>query len=277
MNPQILTAIARKDLLEVRQNKAAWMPMIIVPLIFVIIMPLAFILFPAQMDISPQALGSDPDLQTFLQNMPPAISAQLAGLNEIQQILLLVLGYLFAPMFLIMPLMFAAVIAAESFAGERERKTLEALLYTPASDAELFLGKVLAGFIPAVLISWLSFVVYALVLNGAGYSIFGRMWFPLPAWYPLIFWIAPALSLMSIALTVLISARTQTFMGAYQASGALVLLPLALVFGQLSGVLYLSAGAGLAIGALFWLIAAALTRAALSGFKRSRLLVQTAN
>ena len=34
------------------------------------------------------------------------------------------LGYLFAPMFLIMPLMLSSIIAAESFAGERERKTL---------------------------------------------------------------------------------------------------------------------------------------------------------
>lgn len=275
MNPTIVLAIVRKDLLEVRQNKSAWMPMIIVPLVFVVILPLAFILIPTQMSLSPEALGSDEDLQLFLQNMPAAMSAQLAGLNELQQMLLLVLGYLFAPMFLILPLMFAAVIAAESFAGERERKTLEALLYTPASDSELFLGKTLTAFAPAVLVSWVSFAVYTLVLNGAGYAVFGRLWFPLPAWYPLIFWITPSLALMGIALTVLISARTPSFMGAYQMSGALVLLPLALMFGQIGGVLYLSVGVGLALGALLWLAAAALTWVSARGFKRSRLLVQT--
>jgi ABC-type Na+ efflux pump permease subunit len=196
----------------------------------------------------------------------------LEGLDAVQSAIVMGLGYLFAPMFLIFPLMFSTVIAAESFAGERERKTLEALLYTPATDGELFMGKVLAAFIPALLLTWGSFVGYAVVVNTAAWPLFGRIWFPLASWWPLMFWIAPALAVLGISATVLISIRNQTFMGAYQLSGSLVVLVLALVFGQIAGVLYLSVGIGLLVGLVVWLAAAGLTAAAVRSFRRSQLL-----
>lgn len=272
MNRQRILAIAHKDLLEVRQNRAAWMPMVVVPLLFVLILPLALILIPPRVQFSPEMLAAEGDLKLFLENMPPSMSQALVGLDALQSMMVILLGYFFAPFFLIFPLMFSTVIASESFAGERERKTMEALLYTPASDSELFLGKVTAALAPAVGISWASFILYTLVLNTAGYPLFGRIWFPLPSWWPLIFWITPALALLGTAATVLISARVRTFMGAYQTSASLVLLVVALMMGQISGVLYLSVGVGLLVGLLFWLIAVALTAAAIRSFQRSTLL-----
>lgn len=44
-----------------------------------------------------------------------------------------------------MPFLVASCIAADSFAGERERKTLETLPATRLSDRAIFLGKVLAA------------------------------------------------------------------------------------------------------------------------------------
>ncbi len=73
--------------------------------------------------------------------MPESMSRVLQGLDAAQIMIVTVLGYMFAPMFLIVPLMFSTTIAAESFAGEKERKTLEALLYQPISDKELFSGR----------------------------------------------------------------------------------------------------------------------------------------
>lgn len=272
MKTQRILAIAQKDLLEVRQNRYAWLPMIIVPILFVLVLPLAMILIPPRLQLSPQELASQSDLEFFLQNMPPSMAQALAGLDEFQSMVLIMLGYLFAPFFLIFPLMFSTVIAAESFAGERERKTMEALLYTPASDSELFLGKVLAALAPAIGISWGSFILYALVLNTAGYPLFGRIWFPLPSWWPLILWITPALALLGTAATVLISARVRTFMGAYQTSASLVVLVVALLIGQFSGVVYLSVGIGLLIGLVLWLVAGGLMTLAVRSFHRRTLL-----
>ena len=77
-----------------------------------------------------------------------------AALAIIKALIVLILVYFFAPFYLILPLMVASVIAADSFAGEKERKTLEALLYTPTTDGELFLAKMLSAWTPAVAVAW---------------------------------------------------------------------------------------------------------------------------
>jgi ABC-2 type transport system permease protein len=275
VNTRIIRAIATKDLLEVRQNKAAWIPMLVVPLIFIVIFPLAIILIPTQFDVSMESMTNDSDLETFLQNMPQGMLQHLEGLDELQGMIVIMLGMMFAPMFLIFPLMTSTIIAAESFAGERERKTMESLLYTPATDKELFFGKVMAGFIPALIISWGSFFLYTIVLNVFGWPLFERIWFPLDTWYPLIFWITPALSLLGVSFTVLISSKTPTFMGAYQSSSALVIVVVALMIGQVSGVVYLNVAIGMLVGLICWALAIALTLIAIQNFSRSKLLVST--
>ncbi len=275
MSSKRIFAITKKDLLEVLQNKAAWVPLIVVPIFFVILIPLAIMLLPRYLPISPEEMMPAYQLKGFLENLPASMTTILNGLESIETMQVLIMGYMFAPMFLIFPLMISTIIASESFAGERERKTVEALLYTPASDAELFIGKALAAFLPALAVTWVSFILYAVVLNITGFPIFERLWFPLSTWYPLLFWVTPAVALLGIAFTVLISARTPTFMGAYQTSGSLVLLVLGLVAGQASGVLYLSVGIGMLVGLFFWVLAGLLTYFAIRTFNRSKLIASS--
>jgi hypothetical protein len=276
MNWNHIFTIANKDIREARGNRAVWMPMLIVPLIFIIVMPLAIIFGMSSSADFSNSMTSDPDMAMFFERMPEFMTFEIEGLNSAQTGLVLMLGYFFAPFFLIIPLMFSTIIASESFAGERERKTIEALLYSPATDSELFLGKVLAAGLPSVLITWGSFLAYILVVNTAGYGLMGRVWFPLATWYPLIFWIAPAISLLGISATVLISSRVQTFMGAYQSSASLVLLVVGLMIGQATGVLYLSVGIGLGLGAIIWLVDIVLTTIAVRTFNREKLLANAA-
>lgn len=275
MNWRTIFTIARKDIKEATQNRSVWLPILIVPLIFVVIMPLGMILGISSAGTSEANPMNDPDFAMFLERMPLFLSELINGLDQVQSGIVLLIGYLFAPFFLILPLMFSTVIASESFAGERERKTIEALLYTPASDSELFLGKVLSALLPAVLITWGGFVVYTIVANVAAYPVMGHVWFPLPSWYPLIFWVSPAISLLGIAVTVLISARVQTFMGAYQSSASLVLLVLALLAGQATGIVYLSVTTGLLIGLGLMLVDAVLMFYAIRTFNRDALLAST--
>jgi len=103
MKISILKAIATKDLLEVRQNKAAWMPMVIVPLVFVLLLPLGLILGPQLFNVPLDEFLADPDLETFLANMPPVLMKTVDGLNAVQSAIVVGLGYMFAPMFLIFP------------------------------------------------------------------------------------------------------------------------------------------------------------------------------
>jgi ABC-2 type transport system permease protein len=271
MNWKTIFTIARKDLYEARQNKAVWLPIMIVPLVFILVMPLVIIIVASTPSLS-GSLSGDSDTARMLEMLPQFMTQATAGLSLTQTFVVMFLGYFFAPFFLILPIMFSTVIASESFAGERERKTIEALLYTPATDTELFIGKVLGAFIPAVLITWASFIGYIIVLNGAGYNLMGRLWFPMTNWYPLIFWVSPALSLLGISATVLISAKVQTFMGAYQTSASLVLLVIALMVGQISGVLYLSVFVSLLLGLGILIVDVILSWLAVRTFNRSHLL-----
>ena len=273
MRWNVIVAIAKKDLLEVRQNQSAWTAMLILPLILVVILPLVMGI---AISSAPAQTSTDPDVISFMSQMPPSLSRYVQGLSENQAVLVVMLGLMFAPMFLIMPLMFSSIIGAESFAGERERKTLESLLYTPTTDAEVFVGKSLAAAIPALLITWISFGIYILVVNAATFQAMGQIWFPLPTRYPLIFWISPALSLLGVAFSVLISAKTRSFMAAYQWSGSLVVLVLGLMIGQISGLLYLSVGVSLIIGAVFWGLALVCTWFATRLFRRTTLLTNPA-
>ena len=270
MNWKHVWAIARKDLREAMANKAVWIPMLLVPLIFVVLMPLAMILIPSAMGST--AMETDSELQEMLAMMGPQMERVLSGYTADQAITVLMLGYMFAPMFLIVPLMFSTTIACESFAGEKERKTIEALLYSPATDGELLAGKVMAGFLPAVVISWLSFLGYIVVLNVAGWPMFGRIWFPLPHWWPMILWMTPALALLGISITVLISKKVKTFMGAYQTSTASVVLVLALIVGQAFGIVTLSVWLGIGLGLLIFIADAVLLWLSAKTFNRKAIL-----
>ncbi len=271
MNWRSIWAIARKDLKEVAQNKVAWGPAIAIPLIFAIIMPLLFTLVPRFIPVEDvqRELG---DIESLLKNLPETVRILFSGLNLEQMFVLYMTSFMLAPLFLIMPLMFSSVVGADSFVGERERKTMEALLYAPTTDMELFLGKVLAAVIPAISLSWLTYMVYIIVVNVASSGLFGRIWFPLPMWWPMMFWLTPAFALLGVSATVLISSRVKTFMEAYQLTGSLVVLVLALVIGQVTGILFLGAGTVMLIGTLIWMIDAFLIYVSIRSFKRSLLI-----
>ncbi len=273
MNWRSIWTIAKKDLKEVSQNKMAWGPGIVVPLVFAVFMPLMFIILPQVIPVEDvqRELG---DLDAMLRAMPPALQVLFEGKSLEQMFVLYMAGFMLAPLFLVMPLMFSTVIGSDSFVGERERKTMEALLYTPTSDMELFLGKVLAAVIPAIGLSWITYVVYIIVVNVTSYPLFGRIWFPLPTWWPLMLWLTPALAVLGISATVLISSRVRTFMEAYQMSASLVVLVLGLVAGQVSGVLFLGIGTTLIIGTIIWLVDVALIYISVKKFKRSALVAK---
>jgi len=273
MNWRSIRAIALKDLMEVRQNKAAWVPALVLPIIFAIAFPVLFSLLPQLITGSPNSSDLQ-ELVAMIDRLPPAMTAVFAGLDYDQIGIVYFLGFMLAPFYLIMPLMVSTIVGAESFVGEKERKTMEALLYTPTSDTELYLGKTLAAVIPAILLAWFTYLLLAIVTNIASYPVMGRSWVPLPAWYPMMFWLTPAFAVLGISATVLISSRVKTFMEAYQLSGSLVVVVLALVVGQISGILYLGVGATLLVGTLIWIVDVVLIWLGIRMFRRSRLIAK---
>ncbi len=270
MNLNSVLAVAKRDLRNVKRSRGVLLPLIIVPLIFVIILPVGLGLGAPFLSNLPAS--NLEQTARLVEQMPPAVQEQLAPYDTVQKMLYVVLVFLFAPMFLILPLMVSSVIAADSFAGEKERKTLEALLYTPTTDAELFLGKVLAAWIPAVLVAFAGFIVYAVCANVAAWPTMGHIFFPNAMWLVLIPWVAPAAAGVGLATTVLVSMRVNTFQEASQLGGIVVLPLVAVVIGQATGVMYLSTGLVAVMGGFLWLIALLLLRRGMRAIRRTTLL-----
>src|SRR6187431_3068101 len=116
MNGAVL-ALVRRDLTVVRRSRPLMIPIIIVPMIFSIVLPLI-------LTSLTRFGGGARNMNTaqLLEQLPAQFKAELAGLSLEAGMVVLLTTYLLAPLFLILPFMVANVIAADSFAGERERK-----------------------------------------------------------------------------------------------------------------------------------------------------------
>jgi ABC-2 type transport system permease protein len=271
MNQRAILAIVRKDLKVVVQNRGVLLPIIIVPLALFVALPWLAALAPAAISIAGASFSQFDELLT---RMPAGLQQELAGYDLNQKTIVFFLVYMLAPMFLIVPLMVASVIAADSFAGEKERKTLEALLYTPTTDRELFTAKLLSAWLPAVVVALAGFVLYAVMANAAAWSVMHRVFFPNTMWLVLIAWVVPAVAGFGLCVMVLVSARAQGFQDAYQLGGVVVVPILLLVFGQLSGVMYFSVGLVLLLGLLVWLVDGLLLWLGSRTFRRGQLMAR---
>src|SRR6266516_3933165 len=63
------------------------------------------------------------------------------------------------------PASFSLITALETFVGERERNSLEALLSMPISDNDLYLGKLVSSLLPPLLSSYTAMSVFAISLR----------------------------------------------------------------------------------------------------------------
>ncbi len=79
--------------------------------------------------------------------------------------------------------MMATIRAANSFASEKERHTLEGMLYTPMTDTELVVGKVAGAVVPSIAFSWACFAVYTVLVDILGTPLVDRAYFPTPNWW----------------------------------------------------------------------------------------------
>lgn len=271
MNTRAILAIVRKDLKVAVQNKGVVLPIIILPLILFVILP--WIMAYAA-HLSNTAGASINNMDQIFARMPAGLLHELSGYTREQQMTVFTLVYMLAPMFLMLPLMVSSVVAADSFAGEKERKTLEALLYTPTTDRELFTAKLLGGWTAAIAVAILSFIIYAIMVNVAGWQSMGQIFFPNWMWVALVLWVSPAVAGLGMVVMVFVSARAQGFQDAYQLGGLVVLPVIILIIGQISGVMYFSLGVVLFVGLLVWLIDLGLLWLASKNFRRGELMTK---
>lgn len=264
--------VFKKDFIEISRNKEVLLPMLIIPIIFAFLLPAISVMAPDSVNT-----GGDTDtlVATILANLPENVQAMLMGLSANQQVIYVMLVYFFAPFFLIIPVMGSSVIAADSFAGEKERNTMEALLATPLTDAELLLGKILVSFIPGMGITILGFILYTATVDLLTVKRFGMYILPTVPWIVMIFVLAPAISLLGIGVSVIISSKVKGFREAQQLSALLVLPVLALLLGQATGYLILGNRVMILLAAVILVIDAVIFGFGLRLFQREKILSQS--
>ncbi|MBA2282611.1 MAG: ABC transporter permease subunit [Acidimicrobiia bacterium] len=252
-----------KDLKAIRRSKAVVLPMLFVP-------ALLMVLFPFAVGLAAR-FRADVDISQFLASLPDAVSRPLLERPPAERLVTLVNGYLLAPLFLVVPLMVSAVLAADAFAGEKERRTLESLLHLPISDRDLFVAKLLGAFLPAMAVSWFGFVAFAVTSNAVAWPVMHRIFVPTRLWGVMIVWVAPAVAMLGLGVMVRVSARARTTQEANQLGGAVILPLIFLAVGQSTGLLFVDFAVAVLIGAVIWALALWLVVRGARRFQRDTL------
>ncbi len=172
--------------------------------------------------------------------------------------LLLVVGFF--------PISFSLVIALETFVGEKERNSLEPLLATPLTDAQLYLGKTLAAMIPPLLAAYLGITVYLLGLH------FFEGWTPSLTLLMLILVLTTTEGVVMVSGAVVLSSQT-TSVRAANLLASFIIIPMALlVQGEAMIMFYANYGVLWWVALFLIVVDVILVRMGIRIFNREELL-----
>lgn len=256
-----MAAIIKKDLKSVMDNRRMFASLLIVPLVLVVFLPSLFLIM---LRFAP----ADPDIQKMLELLPAAMRQ-----GDWQQAAAgLMVNFLLPSFFLMIPVMTASIMAASAFVGEKEKHTLETLLYCPLSVRQIFRAKVMASFLLSMLVSLISFAVMLLVTELESYFLLGTLLVPGINWLVILALVSPAISLIAVTLIVRGSAKAQTVEESQQSAVFLILPVILLVVGQTTGLMLVNGWVLLGLGVVCGLIAFLMLKMCMGRFTYEMLL-----
>jgi ABC-2 type transport system permease protein len=229
MNLKRILTIIDKEWHEVFKNRMVIFTISIMPIVFTIL-PLAILYFTHS--------SGDNSLSSGSADVPPGFLDTCANLPIMDCVQIFMMNQ-FMIMFLMMPLMIPVAIAAYSIVGEKTTRSLEPLLASPITTIELLTGKALASALPAIAITWLCFAVFILLMPLVGASQGVIRYVSGPIWLIAIIVIGPLMAIASVNMAVMVSSRVNDPRVAEQMAGVLIVPLLAVLFGQLAGVIIL--------------------------------------
>ena len=250
-------AIIKKDFRGVASNRRLFSALLIVPLALTIVLPSIFV-------IAIHFVPDDPDITKLLSLLPEAAQAESLELTLSG----MVLNYILPVFFLMIPIMATSIMAASAFVGEKERHTLETLLYCPLTLKQIFQAKVWASFLLSMLVSLISFMVIEAEL----FFLMGRLLVPSVSWLVVMLLLSPAISLIAVTLIVRGSAKAQSVEESQQSAVFLVIPVILMIVGQSTGLLLVSAWILLAFGLICALLAWLLLKTCMGKFTYEMLL-----
>jgi ABC-2 type transport system permease protein len=243
VNLQTAWIVAQKDIKSIRKKKTILYGIVFFPLLLAI-------LFPAVMAYVP--VNASPDQTGILGNLFNAFSF----------------------FFVIAAGVIPTGIASYSIVGEKIEKSLEPLLATPTTDSEILLGKSIAAFLPPTVAIYLSSILYMGVMDYVTNLRLGFIYYPNWDIAIILFLVIPAAEILSIELSVIISARVNDVRSANQLSG-LMFIPFMSIYlaGEIQ-LITLDSITLIAIAGLLALIDVGLFSLSTHTFRREEILTK---
>lgn len=220
---RMYAVIFHKDIDELKSNPLITIPLFLLPVVMAIILPLVTLIPIRGMEFEDYAVDI-----TKIQNSSIHSPVPLESLTPKQLLVILVLNA-FIPFFMVIPAVIPSVIAAHSFVGEKNARTIEVLLATPISESDLLIGKVLSAFLPSLGASYISFALFSLTVDLLTQPIFGAYIMPDSFWLFTVLLLTPMIALLSIMSNVLISTKVSDVRAAQQL-GSLIVVPIIVLF-----------------------------------------------
>jgi ABC-2 type transport system permease protein len=212
MRPPIVWAVLEREWREFLRNRLLLFSVLLPPVILSVL-PIVLVKVAGNAPNVPssavaQILAGHPQWADM-------VPAQVAMAFALQQFLVT---------FLILPGYIPLAIASYSIVGEKQSRSLEAVLATPIRTTELLGGKAIAAIVPAVLAAWIAYAA-VLVLSTALLGPRLTEVISEPAWLGAVFGLGPAVGLLSVTAGILVSSRVNDPRVAQQI-GAVILLPI---------------------------------------------------
>ncbi|MGB8645096.1 MAG: ABC transporter permease subunit [Anaerolineae bacterium] len=257
---KILTIID-KEWAEVFKNRLVLFTVVLLPLVFTI---LPLVILSTMGSAGPSGAVGD---------MPPEFTRMCGDVRGAACIQIFII-YEFMMLFMILPLAIPVAISAYSIVGEKTTRSLEPLLATPITTAELILGKGLAAAIPAIVATWVGFVVFVLgtrvlVPNP---QVSSRLLDPV--WLIAVIVVGPLLAAAAVNMSIIVSSRVSDPRTAEQLAMVLIVPVLGVFFGQIAGLILVDAGFMLTVVAVMLLVDAALVYLGVGLFQRETILTK---
>lgn len=225
------------------------------PLVFTLVAIVALVVAGSARGRPGFSLPAIPDLT-------PAEAAQISAAGQ------------FRLLYLLLPLYVPTAIAAYGIVGEKVGRTLEPLLATSVSTADLLMGKALAALGVGLAVTWVSAALYVAAVRVIAVSdrVVGEI--VSPGWLVLIVLASPFAAGIGIGLATIVSSRVSDPRTAQQISGLAIIPIVAISIGAGAGFAILTPALALAAAAFLAVLATAVLRIAGRLFDRESILTR---
>jgi len=265
LNRHVL-AVIENEWAQLRRNKVVIFTTIMPPILLVAI-SLSMLVLTSFLDVDLKKVATETS-----GGLLGGSGAQFPGLSSGDQVRAALLTP-FLILFQMIPLVVPITIASYSIVGEKQARSLEALLATPIRTWELLFGKALAAALPGIIATWWTYILFAVTARFTVSDAVYQRIIVSQTWVLAVVLLTPLFSFLAVGCAIIISSRVRDPQSAQQL-GSLVILPLiGVLVAQVTGAVTLGLGSIVSTALAVAFVDAVLLWSAVRLFSRETILM----